>query len=600
MRSSNRSWRGCCGSMFSRRSNPQPAGFSVTRWVCVSEKTCQVAENLAGLGRRSTIRVLFPASLLVILLSACGPATPSVAPQIIPAAPVTVHALPLREDGPCLGQFVAHDLHHITSTDDGEVRMFEANGAGVGIGDLDNDGDLDLVFGNYDGPNSIFWNEGDLRFRQEEMPIGRTRAVALVDVDADGRLDIVLTRTTGAVNYWRNLGNGEFAQEFLRGFAQPAYVIDWADVDGDGDLDAVTASYDAALLTDLGNSYLINGGGGVYLHTNQNLSFTPLGLATEAQALAIALWDANDDGKLDIQVGNDFAVRDFLWLQSADGWQPDSPFRETSYSTMSYDLGDVDNRGDLALFATDMKPYTTDPRVLAVWAPLMRDLWFSPEEDDPQRQENALLLLDRDQFQNRAYPRRADATGWSWSGVFGDLDSDGWLDLYVVNGFIEYEIFSYLPNHELVEENQVLRNTGRGEFERRPDWGLGSTRSGRGMAMGDLDGDGDLDIVVNNLRGAAQLFENRLCGGDNLLVDLRWPSSPNINAVGATVFVETNQGRLRRDVRVTRGYLSSSVGPLHFGLDPNAVIERVEVHWPDRAISVVDNVAPDVTLLITR
>ena len=483
--------------------------------------------------------------------------------------------------------------------------MFEANGAGVGLGDLDNDGDLDLVLGNYDGPNSIFWNDGDLHFRQEEMPIGRTRAVALVDVDADGWLDIVLTRTSGAVNYWRNLGNGDFAQEFLRGFAQPAYVIDWADLDGDGDLDAVTASYDAGLLTDLGNSYLINGGGGVYIHQNQALSFVPQGLATEAQALAIALWDVDNDGRLDIQIGNDFALRDYLWLQTADGWQPASPFRETSYSTMSYDLGDVDNRGDLALFATDMKPYTRDPRVLTAWAPLMRDLWFSPAEDDPQRQENALLLPSNNgQFQNRAYTRRADATGWSWSGVFGDLDSDGWLDLYVVNGFIEYEIFSYLPNHELVEENQVLRNNGRGEFERRPAWGLGSTRSGRGMAMGDLDGDGDLDIVVNNLRGEAQFFENQLCGGDNLLVDLRWPSSANVNAVGATVFVETNQGRLRRDVRVTRGYLSSSAAPLHFGIPAGEDVQRIVVMWPDGAQSIVDAVDSDFTvqaiLTITR
>ncbi|MEZ4833334.1 MAG: CRTAC1 family protein [Caldilineaceae bacterium] len=479
--------------------------------------------------------------------------------------------------------------------------MFEANGAGVGLGDLDNDGDLDIVLGNYDGVNSILWNEGELRFRKQAMPIGHTRAVALVDVDADGLLDIVLTRTTGAVNYWRNQGDGEFVQEFLRGFAQPAYVIDWADMDADGDLDAVTASYDAGLLTDLGNSYLLNGGGGVYFHQNNQLSFAPVGLADEAQALAIALWDVDGDGKLDIQVGNDFAVRDNLWLQTADGWQPASPFPETSYSTMSYDLGDVDNNGRLALFATDMKPASTDPRVLAAWSPLMRDLWFSPEEDDPQRQENALLLpADNGQFRNRAYERRADATGWSWSGVFGDLDNDGRLDLYVVNGFIEYEIFNYLPNHELVEENQALRNTGRGEFERRPDWNLGSTRSGRGMAMGDLDGDGDLDIVVNNLRGAAQLFQNQLCGGDNLLVGLHWPSSDNVNAVGATVFVETSERRLRRDVRVTRGYLSSSVGPLHFGIPTGEDVQRIVVIWPDGAQSTVDSVDIQTNITITR
>jgi enediyne biosynthesis protein E4 len=248
-----------------------------------------------------------------------------------------------------------------------------------------------------------------------------------------------------------------------------------------------------------------------------------------------------------------------------------------------------------------MKPYATTPRTLAAWSPLMRDLWFSPAEDDPQRQENALLLRSGgDRFQNRAYVRRADATGWSWSGVFGDLDSDGWLDLYVVNGFAEFEIFSYLPNHELVEENQLLRNTGRGEFERRPDWGLGSTQGGRGMIMGDLDGDGDLDIVVNNLRGQAQIFENRLCGGDVLLVDLDWPGSGNLNAISATLYLDTSIGRLRRDVHVTRGYLSSAAGPLHFGFPQETALRRLEIHWPDGAFSVVDKLEPNVTLSITR
>jgi hypothetical protein len=536
--------------------------------------------------------------ILCFCLSGCASVTNE---RTVAHQPVGVNARPLAQRiEPCADRFVAHDLDHITATASGEIRMFEANGAGVGLGDLDNDGDLDLVLGNYDAPNSIFWNEGDLRFRKEEMPIGRTRAVAVVDVDADGWLDLVLTRTGGAVNFWRNGGNGRFAQEFLRGFGQPSYVIDWADMDGDGDLDAVTASYDAGLLVELGNSFLL-GGGGVFYHENRDGSFAAAMLADEAQALAIALWDIDGDGRLDIQIGNDFAPRDGIWLQRDDGWIAAAPFVETSYSTMSYDLGDVDNKGQLALFATDMKPYSTDPRTLAAWSPLMRDLWFSPAEDDPQRQENALLLPSRgDRFQNRAYIRRADATGWSWSGVFGDLDSDGWLDLYVVNGFAEMEIFHYLPNHELVEENQVLRNTGRGEFERRPDWGLGSTRGGRGMIMGDLDGDGDLDIVVNNLRGQAQIFENRLCGGDALLVDLDWSGSGNLNVIGATVYLDTGAGRLRRDVRVTRGYLSSVAGPLHFGFPQDAELRGLEIRWPDGAISVVDKLEPNVTLSITR
>ena len=114
-------------------------------------------------------------------------------------------------------------------------------------------------------------------------------------------------------------------------------------------------------------------------------------------------------------------------------------------------------------------------------------------------------------WENQATRRGVDATGWSWSARFGDLDQDGYLDLYVVNGMIATDLFGHLANGELVEENQAFRNRGDGSFQPAPEWQLGSTASGRGMLMADLDDDGDLDIVVNNLRGFAQLFENQLC-----------------------------------------------------------------------------------------
>ena len=522
--------------------------------------------------------------------------------------PATVQVEEVTSDADlCVDHFITHDLPHNTTTADGIIRMYEANGAGVAINDLDNDGDLDLVLGNYDNPNSIFWNEGGLTFRQEQMPIGRTRAVAAVDVDGDGWTDLALTRVGGAINFWRNRGAelaadapGRFVQEFVNGLAKPAYAIDWADLDADGDLDAVTASYDIGLLTELGSEYLLKDEAGVYIHWNEAHGFRAQRLATEAQALAIALWDEDGDGRPDLLVGNDFALPDQFWRNDADGWHLTNIFPETTHSTMSFDLADVDNSGRTALFASDMKPPDMNPETMRAWAPLMEAEHHPLPAGDPQRMENMLLVADQGgAFQNLGRDRQLDATGWTWSGLFGDLDQDGQLDLYIVNGFAESTTFAHMEDHELVERNRALRNTG-GRFEHMPDWQLGSERGGRGAAQGDLDGDGDLDIVVNNLRGNAQLFENRLCGGASLQVELRQPGSANPAAIGATAILETPAGRLRRDVRVTRAYLSSDPGQLHFGFPAESQPSLLLIRWPDGQWSTVSAPAAGQKLTISR
>ncbi len=555
------------------------------------------------LGRRlaSCVLLLLLASLA---LSGCAPGSDPLGLTV----PATVRAETAASAADlCENRFITHDLPHNTTTADGVIRQYEANGAGAAVNDLDNDGDLDLVLGNYDNPNSIFWNEGGLHFRHEEMPVGRTRAVSAVDVDGDGWTDLVLTRVGGAINFWRNRGaavaaggSGRFVQEFLTGLAKPAYAMDWADLDGDGDLDAATASYDIGLTTELGNEYILNDEGGVYIHWNEDGVFRAQRLSTEAQALALAIWDENGDGRPDLLVGNDFALPDEFWRNDPEGWSLATIFPETTHSTMSFDLADVDNSGKTALFASDMKPPDMSEETVQAWAPLMEKEHPPLPAGDPQRMENILLVADRaGAFQSLGRERQLDATGWSWSGLFGDLDRDGQLDLYIVNGFAEATTFAHLDEHELVERNQVLRNTGGG-FARMPGWGLGSERGGRGAAQGDLDGDGDLDIVVNNLRGDAQVFENRLCGGASLQVELRQPGSANTAAVGATALLETSAGRLRRDVRVTRGYLSSDPGHLHFGFPAGTELKLLLIRWPDGHWSTVAAPAAGHRLTVTR
>ena len=480
------------------------------------------------------------------------------------------------------------------------MRSFEANGAGVALGDLDADGDLDIVLANHAGANTLLWNRGGLRFESERFGDGNARGVVTVDVDADGLLDIVMTRRVSGPNFWRNRGGGEFSLEVLSSVTVPLYTATWADIDGDHDLDLVGATYDAALLNALGAEVLDNGNTGVYVFENRGGSFRPTRLATAAQALALAVTDLNGDGRLDILVGNDFAVLDMAWYRTDAGWTAAAPFTSTSHSTMSFDLGDIDNDGSPELFSTDMKPYLDDA-TRAAWRPLLESFEDEAHRDgDPQVMANTLQVAAAGTFSNEAAARGIDASGWSWSGKFGDLDADGFLDLYVVNGMAEATIFEHLPDHELVESNRAFRNDGAGNFLPASSWGLGSTRGGRGMSMGDLDGDGDLDIVVNNLRGPAELFENRLCGGPSLQVDLRWPGSPNPLAIGAIATLITDLGSLRRDLRVASGYLSGDPARLHFGVPEGTELHSLEVTWPDGAVSRIDAPRPGTRIIIER
>jgi enediyne biosynthesis protein E4 len=551
-------------------------------------------------------RHCYPIRLFLGLAALCILAPePALYAQAVGDVPVTVTTMPLTQPAACAGAFVGHELDHTTTTADGVIRMYEANGSGLAIGDLDNDGDLDLVLGSETGPNSLLWNEGGLRFRKQEHGPGLTRAITIVDVDADGWRDLVLTRNTGVINYWRNTGNETFVQEVLPGVALPAYALGWGDLDLDSDLDLVTASYDAGLLTDLGNNFLLNGGGGVVVYENRNGRFVPTKLANEAQGLALALTDFNADGRPDVWVGNDFHMPDRLWLQqpAADGklgWQLVQPFVVTSNSTMSVDWGNIGNNGELALFTSDMNPYDISVETLSAWLPVMATLEETNAPNDPQRTANMLQLRSQDGvWRNEAARAGVEATGWSWAGRFGDLDNDGWLDLYVVNGMIEARMFKHLPNHELVEENQVFRNDGSGRFVPMPAWGLNSTLSGRSMGMADFDGDGDLEIVVNNLRGPAMLYENGLCG-DGLQVELQWSSVQNRDAIGAQVILHTGAGMLHRDVRAASGYLTGDAARLHFGLPGGATVERLEIHWPDGASSVVGEGTPNTLMRISR
>jgi enediyne biosynthesis protein E4 len=551
--------------------------------------------------RRSTLARLLA---LTLLLAGCGGTASGANP--VPAAeiPVQVAARALAQPQPCTGAFVPHTLDYST-TSAGTIALYESNGAGLAIGDLDGDGRLDLVMANLDGPNAILWNQGDFQFRREDLSFGNSRAAAIVDVDADSKPDIVFTRRFAKPTLLHNTGQTgaeRFTVGSLPGVNNPFYSMNWGDLDGDGQLELIAGSYDTELLKQAGPVFEQQGGGvGVFIYRQQSGNFEAQRLAEAADALAIALPDLDGDGRPDVLVGNDFNRPDYAWVQQNGAWQKVTPFAYTSENTMSLDVGDIDNNGRPEIFATDMKPADKDLATMARWLPMMKLMTKPLTSLDPQHVENTLQVSDGSgHWSNQGYERFVDSSGWSWSGKFGDLDNDGFLDIYVVNGMIAAGLFDHLPNHELVEPNMAYRNDGRGSFTMASRWGLGALASGRGMSMADLNGDGKLDIVVNNLQSPAQLFENRLCGGAGLMVDLFWPASQNIRAIGAQLALHTSAGTYYRDVRATSGYLSGDAPQIHFGLPQNAVVQRLEIRWPDGKVSNIANPAAQTLIAVTR
>lgn len=548
------------------------------------------------------IRSLTALLAAILLAGACGSDAPTFVLPDGPPVDASVEVAGLS-DGVCEGRFETIELPHTTLGPGDTSSTFDGTGSGVALGDLDADGDLDLVLANLSGDTSILWNDGALSFRTEPLIVGRFRQSAIVDVDGDGRLDIVLSTGIGPPLWFHQGADGGFVRERLDGVEAATYAMAWGDLGGDGDLDLVTGSYNAELSI-LRNSPVLGADTGVVVNERTDDGrLTPTRIAAEAQALAVRLTDIDGDGRTDILVGNDLATPDGAWVDNRGGWLAVEPFAQTTFSTMSLDAADVNGDGRADVLATDMAPRPDDAEAEVRYAEVDADMAAIGQVDasdggTAQVPENALGVADDDGFENRARDLGIAATGWSWSGLLGDLDADGHLDIHITTGMRSDQLFSFLDGDELIEPNAVFRRDGD-RFEPMPSWDLDSEIGGRGSAMGDLDGDGDLDIVVNNLGSPSVVHENRLCGGSQLLVDLRWPDSANPFAIGSTVYAVADEQRWAAGVDEARGYLSGGTMPAHLGVGEAATVELV-VRWPDGVISDLGPVDADQRVTVTR
>lgn len=522
------------------------------------------------------------------------------------AVSVSAETFVVPDSADCTGQFRPVTLPHETGPRGQVSAMGDGMGTGVTAEDIDGDGWIDLVLPNLAGDTSVLHNPGGgpsgfgdgSNWSAVAVADGRFRQALVADLDHDGVRDLILTTGLGPPQvYLNDADTGPWVRTEIRDLRLLAYSGAVGDLEGDGDIDLAFGSYNAELTARRDNRVLagIDVGAAVYRPTG-DLTFEEEPLAPSAQALVTVLADLDGDGHDDVIVGNDLGTPDQVWLGGPSGLTLTDLFDQTTLSTMSLDIADLDNDGDRDLVATDMAPMPDDP--VEPWLRLADDI-AAAQVDDVQRPTNAVNLAGEDGYTEVADRYGVSATGWSWSGITGDLDNDGLLDLHIVNGMSALDIFPDLPGGELVEPNQTFRGTGD-DFEPMPRWGLGDTAGGRGMTMADLDNDGDLDVVVNNFGSPATLFINELCEGTAIEVELRWNGVQNLDALGATIIVDDGSTQRQRIVTGSRGYLSTSPSRAHFGLGDHEEPTTITVRWPDGAVSTIPEAVPGTLVTVTR
>jgi hypothetical protein len=506
-------------------------------------------------------------------------------------------------------------------------------GTGVAIGDYDGDGRPDLFVVSKTETCRLFRNLGGWKFEDvtETAGVGDQGAAAMVwkqgatfvDVNNDGRLDIYVCRFNAPNLLYINQGDGTFrerAQAYGLDLSDSSVMAAFSDYDRDGWLDV----YVTTNILDVSGPP--GGQCGHLFHNNRDGTFTDVtnraGIRGEGQSHAATWWDFDSDGWPDLYVGHDYGVPDKLYHNNRDGTFSDvldQVLPHTSFSSMGSDLGDVNNDGRIDFLVADMAATThaTDQHFLAD----ARGKTTEPADTDtavPKYHRNALLVnTGRGRCLEAANLAGIAATDWTWSVRFEDLDNDGRLDLFVTNGFPwspSVDLIRRLVNAESQAEririmyrgpiqseaNFAFRNLGGLRFENvSAAWGLDQRGISFGAAAGDLDGDGDLDLVYSNYHDGVTVLRNDSDRGHRVIVDLHGTVS-NRFGVGAVVTIESALGLQVRPLTLARGYLSSSEPMVHFGLGEDTNLKRLTVTWPSGQVQTFESLPVDRRFTITE
>lgn len=548
------------------------------------------------------------------------------------------------------------------SMEENDSLIIISNGAGVGIGDLNNDNLPDIIFAGNQVSSRIFLNQGDFKFKDITSNFeGLTNeqwfsSVTITDINNDGWLDIYFTSTVGK-NYaqrknrlWVNNGANkgkdptftEQAEEYGIANTSPSIDAAFLDYNRDGHIDLYVLN--SNLIQRSTSSYRpkIKDGSAQnndkLYHNNGDGTFTDItkqaGIVYEGYGLGLAIGDVNKDGYPDIYVSNDYLTNDLLYINQGDGTFLNEIKKYVSYQTrssMGNDIADINNDSYLDIFTLDMVPesYYKKKQTMNGFS---YAYYLMDEKYDYEHQYVRNMLHLHNGFLNREmlpYSEVGQITGlyqteWSWSPLFADYDNDGDKDLIVSNGYPrdmtdkdwlvmrsqlqrtnqgEQNITSMLP--KLKVPNMAFENAGELNFIKRTDWLPDIPSYSYGASFVDLDNDGDLDYVANNFNDEAFILRNNTTEkshGNVHFLKIRLKGKyGNTMALGAKVELWEKGNYQFAEHFLSRGYASSVDPVIHFGLAQNISVDSVRVTWPASGnITVLKNVAADQTIKINE
>ncbi len=550
--------------------------------------------------------------------------------------------------------------NRIVETDSSNILTNEYifNGGGVAVGDFNNDQKPDLFFTGNQVPNKLYLNQGDFRFSDVsaeakiQAPNRWSTGVAIVDINNDNWLDIYVCAAMAADDEKR--ANMLFVHQGLDKNGVPtfiemakAYGIDDAnnsmgatffDYDKDGFLDLYVLNNEQVHTLPTNYRPRINDGSAIsndrLYHNNHDGTFTDVtlkaGIIFEGFGLGIAVADLDYDGWPDLHISNDYLTNDLLYINNQDGTFSNSIkgiLKHQSKFSMGSDIADYNNDGYLDIITLDMLPETNFRMKTTIGNNNYINYVFNERWGYEYQYSRNMLHKGNGPgvpFSEIGLMTGIAKTDWSWSPLFVDADNDGFRDLLITNGFprditdkdfgdYNLSVSQFLRPAKILDSipivkipNYAFRNNGDGLFiDTSKPWGLNISSFSNGAAFVDLDDDGDMDYVVNNINEQAFVFENTAGAHDVsknqfLKIDLEGPEH-NPMGIGAKLVIRLGENQFQyHEHYLTRGYMSSVDQVVHFGLGNHKKVTSLEVLWPDGKFQKLSDIQSNQTVHVAH